>query len=164
MTMAAMMANLSLLNATVLTSTRMPSAMAADGYLPAALMRRHPRYGTPWIAVLMSCGIYALLAFQTMTRLLTVYIWLRIGVTVLTVLAVWKLRRKKPEIARPFRIPWGRTGLGYVVIAPLVMSVVALVGSDRFALKWGPLPVMLGVAAYFVFGRKNRLRFAVLSF
>jgi amino acid transporter len=155
MTVAAMMANLSLLNATVLTSTRMPSAMAADGYLPPALMHRHPRYGTPWIAILLSCGIYALLAFQTMTRLLTVYIWLRIGVTVLTVLAAWKLRQKKPDLARPFRIPWGRAGLAYVVIAPLVMSVVALVGSDKFALQWGPFPVLLGVAAYFVFRRKG---------
>jgi amino acid transporter len=154
MTLAAMITNLSLLNATVLTSTRMPSAMAADGYLPPVLMRRHPRYGTPWIAVLLSCGIYALLAFQTMTELLTVYIWLRIAVTVLTVLAAWKLRRVKPDMARPFRIPWGRAGLGYVVIAPLLMSVVALVGSDRFALKWGPLPVALGIAAYFVFVRK----------
>jgi len=34
---------------------------------------------------------------------------------------------------------------------------VALVGSDKFALRWGPVPVALGVAAYFVFPEIKRL-------
>ena len=151
MTVAAMVTNLALLNATVLTSTRMPSAMSEDGYLPSALMRRHARYGTPWIAILASSLIYALLASHTLTQLLTVYVWLRIGVTILTVLAAWQLRAKRPDLPRPFRIPWGRSGLIYVVMAPLLMSAVALVGSDPFARRWGPLAVVLGPVMYFVF-------------
>jgi hypothetical protein len=31
------------------------------------------------------------------------------------------------------------------------MSVVALVASDPFARKWGPVPVLFGPAMYFVF-------------
>ena len=54
MTLAAMITNVALLNGTVLTSTRMPFAMAEDGYLPHALTRVHPRYGTPWIAIIVS--------------------------------------------------------------------------------------------------------------
>src|SRR3981189_1303479 len=72
MTLAAMITNLSLLNATVLTSTRMPSTMAEDGYLPAAFSARHRRYGTPWIAIIVSSIIYALLAQKTMGQPLTV--------------------------------------------------------------------------------------------
>jgi len=148
MTVAAMITNVSLLNATVLTSTRMPSTMSEDGYLPAVFSARHPRYGTPWIAIIVSSVIYALLARKTMVQLLTIYVWLRIGVTILTVLASWRLRNTQPDLPRPFRIPWGRAGLFYVVIAPLVMSVVALVGSDPFARKWGPVPVLLGPVVY----------------
>lgn len=151
MTIAAMVTNLSLLNATVLTSTRMPSTMSEDGYLPAAFSARHPRYGTPWIAIIASSIVYALLAQKTMVQLLTIYVWLRIGVTILTVLSSWRIRKTQPDLARPFRIPGGRTGLLYVVIAPLVMSVVALVGSDPFARRWGPVPVLLGPLMYFVF-------------
>ena len=151
MTAAAMLGNVSLLNATVLTSTRMPSSMAEDGYLPPVFAAKHKKFGTPWIAILISSAIYALLAFHTLAQLLTVYVWLRILVTALTVLAAWRLRKARPEMKRPFRIPWGGAGLAYVVIAPLAMSVVALVGSDKFALKWGPVPVALGVMAYFVF-------------
>ena len=150
MTIAAMLCNVSLLNATVLTSTRMPSSMAGDGYLSQFLAAKHPKFGTPWIAILISSAIYALLAFHTIAQLLTVYVWLRILVTVLTVLAAWRLRRLRPQLQRPFRIPGGIMGLAYVVIAPIVMGVVALIGSDKFALKWGPLPVALGVAAYFI--------------
>jgi amino acid transporter len=151
--LAAMLGNVSLLNATVLTSTRMPSSMAKDGYLPAVFADKHPKFGTPWIAILISSVIYALLSFHTMAQLLTVYVWLRILVTVLTVLAAWRLRRLQPDLQRPFRIPGGIGGLGYVVIAPVVMSIVALGGSDKFALKWGPVPVALGFLAYFAFAK-----------
>jgi amino acid transporter len=96
----------------------------------------------------VSSIIYALLAQKTMVQLLTVYVWLRIGVTVLTVLASWQLRRTQPDLPRPFRIPWGRAGLLYVILAPLAMSVVALVASDPFARKWGPVPVLLGPIMY----------------
>ncbi|MGA3175761.1 MAG: APC family permease [Candidatus Acidiferrum sp.] len=157
MTIAAMLCNISLLNATVLTSTRMPSSMAADGYLPPVFAAKHRQFGTPWIAILISSAIYALLAFHTLAQLLTVYVWLRCLVTVLTVLAAWKLRKVQPETQRPFRIPWGKTGLAYVVGAPILMAIVALAGSDNFALKWGPLPVALGVVAYFVFPKLKAL-------
>ncbi len=130
MTLAAMIGNVSL------------------GYLPRALAARHPRYGTPWIAIIASCAIYGLLAQKTMVQLLTVYVCLRIGVTMLTVLAAWRLRKTQPELRRPFRIPWGRAGLLYVVAAPLVMSVVALAGSDPFARKWGPVTALLGPVVY----------------
>ena len=150
-TFAAMIANLSLLNATVLTSTRMPSTLAEDGYLPASLAARHPRYGTPWIAIIASSILYGLLAQKTMVQLLTIYVWLRIGVTILTVLASWRLRKAQPDLRRPFRIPCGRAGLLYVVVAPVAMSAVALMGSDPFARKWGPVPVLLGPVMYFVF-------------
>jgi amino acid transporter len=154
MTLAAGVTNISILNATVLTGTRMPSAMAEDGYLTPVLTRKHPRYGTPWIAILISSAIYGLLAVLNLAQLIKVYAWLRIAVTILTVLSAWRLRQKKPALARPFRIPWGRTGLLYVVAAPLAMSVVAMLGSDRFSLLWGPLALALGPLAY------HLLRFA----
>ena len=155
MAFAAGVTNISILNATVLTGTRMPSAMAEDGYLSPLLTSKHPRFGTPWIAILVSCVIYSALAAMNLAQLIKVYAWLRISVTILTVVVAWKLRRKAPDLSRPFRIPWGRAGLFYVVAAPLVMSVVAMLGSDRFSLKWGPAALALGPLAYLVFGRRK---------
>ena len=148
MTLAAMVANVALLNSTVLTTTRMPFAMAEDGYLPKALSRKHSRYGTPWLAILVSAIIYALLAWQSLGQLISVYIWLRSATTVLTVLSAWKLRRTRPEMPRAFVIPGERIGLLYVVAAPVVMALVALLGSDRFALIGGAIAIVLGPVAY----------------
>ena len=148
MTLAAMVANAALLNSTVLTTTRMPSAMAEDGYLPAALTRKHPRYGTPWIAILVSSAIYASLAWHSLGQLISVYIWLRSATTVLTVLSVWKLRRSRPDLPRAFVVPWGNAGLVYVVAAPVVMALVALVGSDSYAMIGGAIALALGPVVY----------------
>lgn len=150
MTLSAMVTSISILNGTVLASTRMPFALAEDGYLPKALTKLHPRYGTPWIAILVSATIYGLLAVHTLTQLITVYIWLRIATSIMTVLAAWQLRRKQPEMHRPFVIPGGHTGLLYAVAAPLVMSFVALLGSDRYGLRWGPVAIALGPVMYWV--------------
>jgi amino acid transporter len=156
MTLAAMVGNVALLNSTVLTTTRMPFAMAEDGYLPAALTRKHSRYGTPWLAIVLSAIIYALLAWQSLGQLISVYIWLRSATTVLTVLSAWKLRRTRPEMPRAFVIPGGRMGLFYVVAAPVVMALVALLGSDRFAVIGGAIAMVLGPMVYGVVASRPR--------
>lgn len=162
-TLAAAVMNISILNSTILTTTRMPSSMAQDGYLHPILAKIHPRFGTPWIAILLSMVVYCLLARHRVTQLISVYIWLRIATSVLTVLSAWKLRRSRPEMQRPFRIPWGSVGLGYAVLAPLLISAVALIvpafskaPDDQFAMRWGPVVLVLGPLAYLLFRRKKR--------
>jgi amino acid transporter len=153
MTVAATISSVATLNSTVLATTRIPFSMAQDGYLPAWLTRRHPRYGTPWVAILLSAAIYSLFSIRTLAQLISLYVWLRVATSVLTILAAWRMRSKLPEMARPFRIPGGRKGLAYVVGAPLVLSGVALVGSDPFGARWGPVALLLGPVAFFLVRR-----------
>jgi amino acid transporter len=148
MTVAAMVCNIALLNSTMLTTTRMPFAMAEDGYLPAALIRKHPRYGTPLLAIAVSAGLYALLAWQSLGQLISVYTWLRSATTILTVLSVWKLRRNQPDLPRAFVVPGGRLGLLYVVAAPVLMAIVALLGGDLFSTIGGAIAIVLGPIVY----------------
>ena len=154
-TLAAMVCNVALLNSTVLTTTRMPFAMAEDGYLPTALTRQHPRYGTPWLAIVASSVIYALLAWQSLIQLISVYTLLRSATTVLTVLSAWKLRRSQPDLPRSYVIPGGKAGLFYVVAAPTVMALVALLGSDSFGLIGGVIALVLGPVVYFGVRRRS---------
>ena len=163
-TLAAAVMNISILNSTILTTTRMPSAMAQDGYLSPVLARIHPRFGTPWIAILLSMAIYCSLAIHSVTQLISVYIWLRIATSVLTVLSAWRLRQSRPDMHRPFRIPWGRAGVAYAVLAPLLISAAALIlpafskaPADQFAMRWGPVVLVLGPAAYLLFRRRNAI-------
>jgi len=148
MTVGAMVGIMALLNSTVLTSTRMPSTLAEDGYLPRFLTRKHPRYGTPWIAILISAAIYASLALHTLGQLISIYAWLRGATTVMTVLSAWGLRNKRPDLPRAFRIPAGRSGLVYVIVLPTVMTAIALYFSDPVALRWGPWALAAGPVVY----------------
>src|SRR5258708_7831678 len=148
MTLAAMVGNVALLNSTVLTTTRMPFAMAEDGYLPKVLTQKHSRYGTPWLAIVVSAVIYGSLAWQSLAQLITVYIWLRSATTVLTVLSAWKLRRPKPNMPRPFKIPRGSVVRFYVLRPPVIMALVALLGSNRFAMIGGAIAIVVGPAVY----------------
>lgn len=160
MTFAAMIGNIALLNSTILTTTRMPFAMAEDGYLPELLTRKQARYGTPWVAIVASAVIYALLAWQSLGQLISVYIWLRSATTILTVLSAWRLRRSRPDLSRSFVVPGGRAGLAYVVAAPVLMAIVALLGGDRFATVGGAIAMFLGPLVYVTLRRgrpSNRL-------
>jgi amino acid transporter len=156
MTAAAAVTNLALFNSTVLTTTPMPSAMAEDGYFRPFLARKHPKYGTPAVAIVVSSIIYAALATHSLVQLISVYTWLRIATSVLTVLSAWKLRKTMPALERPFRIPWGKLGLAYAVAAPVLMSAVSLLGSDRFALYWGPPAMLTGPVAYWLLKMRKR--------
>jgi amino acid transporter len=150
MTIAAMVTNVALLNSTMLTASPMPLTLAEDGYLPPILTRRHPRYGTPWIAILISATIYASLALHSLGELISIYVWLRALTTVMTVLSAWGLRRKRPDLRRPFRIPGGNLGLIYVIAMPLAMTYVVLRYSDPIAMRWGPWALAAGPVVYFV--------------
>jgi hypothetical protein len=97
------------------------------------------------------------LAVHSLTQLITVYVWLRVVTSMLTVLAAWRLRQTRPEMPRSFVIPGGGPGLRFAVGAPLLMGCVALLGSDRFALLWGPAAIALGPVAYFLLRRRPRV-------
>jgi amino acid transporter len=150
MTVGAMVGNVALLNSTMLTATPMPFTLAEDGYLPPFLTKRHPRYGTHWIAILISAAIYASLALNSLGELISIYVWLRAATTVMTVLSAWGLRRKRPDLPRGFLVPGGNLGLIYVIAMPLAMTYVVLRYSDPVALRWGPWALGAGPVVYFV--------------
>ena len=154
--LAAMIANTALLNSTVLATTRMPFALAQDGFFPRAFTRIHSRYGTPVLAIVVSGAIYTAFAMFTLTQIIAVYAWLRVATSVMTVLSAWKLRQRNPEMPRPFIIPGGRKGLLYAVAAPVLLGIIATAGSlgssiqrgDRLILLCAPGAVLLGPVAF----------------
>ena len=54
---------------------------------------------------MISAAIYASLALHTLGQLISIYNWLRAATTVMTVLAAWGLRHKRPDLPRAFVIP-----------------------------------------------------------
>src|SRR5438094_10550160 len=82
-----------LLDATVLSVSRVPFTMAEDGYLHSSLARLHPRFGTPVPAIVISTLFCSLLAFGSVTLLIAIYACLRSATSVVTLLWLLRLRR-----------------------------------------------------------------------
>ena len=148
-----------LLESTVLAATRLPFAMAEDGYFHAFLARLHPRFGTPARAIVLSVVICAALAVFSLTQLIAIYAWLRVATSVMTLLSLWRLRRAMPGLPRRFRVPGGRFGIATVVLLPLLFFAWALINSDPQSRIWGPLCLALGPVAYLAISRKARVSF-----
>src|SRR5262249_1897480 len=82
-------------------------AMANDGLLPPSLGRVHPRWRTPAIATIAGSVFLALLALSIPIDLLAQLV--SVGVLsafVAVAAAVLALRRRNPDLPRPFRTPW----------------------------------------------------------
>ena len=153
MLVASIIAVASLSNSTILSTTRMPFAMAQDGYLPRWLATLHPRYGTPARASAISTAVYCALAVKSVVDLVAIYIWLRIATSLLTLYAAWQLRRTMPDGPRTFRIPGGALGLVYVVVVPTILCAVGVFYSAPVAYKYSPWLLLAGPAAYFLLRR-----------
>jgi amino acid transporter len=134
--------------------------MAEDGYLPKLLTGRHRRYGTPWIGIILSAVVYGLLSLHSLPQLIVIYNWLRAATTVITVLAAWQLRRKRPDLPRSFVVPGGMLGLIGAVAAVIVMTAVALTFSDPYGLEWGPAALAAGLILYLPVWMMRRRRAA----
>jgi amino acid transporter len=89
-------------NALMMSYTRLPIAMAADGLLPRVFLRRNRR-GVPWVSVLV-CGLgWALALKLPFERLISIDLILYGTSLILEFLALIVLRLREPELPRPFR-------------------------------------------------------------
>jgi basic amino acid/polyamine antiporter, APA family len=106
---------------TVLYCARIYLPMARDGLFFSALARVHPEHHTPGASLLAQCAWGIALTFSgTYEQLYTYVIFAVFLFHAATGLSVIVLRRRRPEVPRPFRVP------GYPWI-PLLFVVVCLV-------------------------------------
>src|SRR2546427_1064765 len=111
---AIMIATLGSNNGIVLTAARVPYAMARDGLLPRALARVNPRFVTPVTALVVQGVIAIALTWisiepswkDTYGRLFTYVVLGEFIFYALAHGAVIVLRRRAPEMPRPYRT-WG---------------------------------------------------------
>ena len=91
--------------------SRLARAFAADGFLPAWLVERHPRYGTPHRVLILYAALYSILALLPFPELLIVDVWLFGAYDALVVWSLLKARRVADAEPGGFRIPGGTAGV-----------------------------------------------------
>jgi len=142
-------------NALVLSLTRLPPAMAADGLMPQIFARRGAN-GVPWVSVLACSVGWALALGFTFERLISIDLVLYGAALLLEFAALILLRVNEPEIHRPFRVPGGTGTLIALGTGPLALIVFALwaARSERVAgmpaLAFAALVASAGPLLYWV--------------
>ena len=104
---AAMISIFAALNGSILSGSRVPYAMARDGYFFKAIGRVNPEHRTPSASILLLGAWSSLLVLSGhYSELYTLVIfpsWILYGMTAAAVIV---LRRRRPDLERPYRV-WG---------------------------------------------------------
>jgi len=131
----------------VLGTARLIYAMSADGLLPKALGRIHPRFKTPYVAILLEGAIALALSLYTGISQLISFAVFNLGVCYLLVclaLAVLKRSGEKGLPGQAF-LPW----------AGALISVYLLYSTSFFDKLVGSVFVVLGIPVYLFFSKTS---------
>lgn len=151
---AGLISPIALFTASLLGSSRVPFVLAEEGFLPKALVRIHPKYGTPWGAIILCGFVYAVLAWNTFQELVTLNVMMYGAALVLETSALLILRYREPDLPRPYKIPGGWPVMALLFILPvgMVFLLAALSigeeGWDKQGLTIGAIlsaPIVYGV-------------------
>jgi APA family basic amino acid/polyamine antiporter len=148
----ALLSVLGLINTSILSAPRVLYALASDGlFLPAAT--RVNAGGTPTVALLLTCGAMALLvAFGDFSILLAIASFLYVALYASGIASLFVLRRREPELERPFRA-WGHPFSGLIVLSGSLAFLVGALLEDRSHSLWA---LALVVAAAPLYGLTRR--------
>ncbi len=143
--------------------TRIFYTMARDGLLPQVFAIVHAKFRTPWIGTLLLGGsiavVSAFLPIDVLSDLVSLGTALAFSIVCLSVIY---LRRRHPDMHRPFRVPGGIATAVLGIIFCLALAVFNLLPMVQKALAGEPLPLeiivgycLVGAAIYAGYGYRN---------
>lgn len=135
----------STLNASIAVPPRYLFTMARDGAMPKIFARIHKKYQTPYIAIL-TLGILSafLIASNSMVYIASVSLFADLFYYVIGIGASFGLRKKHPELNRPYKAP------GIMIGAPVsvIIYIVMITQLEQEALITGVVWCALGLVVY----------------
>ena len=124
-------------------------------FAPAFLKNIHPRFKTPSNALLvnMAIGIIALITGRT-SEIITISVFGALTLYIVSMIALLRLRKKEPDLKRPFKVPM------YPVfpMVALIIAVVSFVAMVIYNLELSLIYFVIILACYIafkLFARKN---------
>ncbi|MDD5935635.1 MAG: amino acid permease, partial [Clostridiales bacterium] len=143
-------------NGYVLTGSRIPYAIAREGDIPGSkfltkVNKGSSPYNAIWLIVILAC-LYALTGqFNLLSDLTIFVIWV---FYVLTFIGVMILRKKRPDMVRPYKVPWypfipilAIVGGAFVVINQILTSPLISIG--------GLVLTLIGLPIYSLINRSK---------
>ncbi len=154
---SAMLSILGFLNVALIANSRIPYALAVDGMFWRAAAHVHPRFGTPSVSIALLGAWSLVLLIGSGGRigdLLSGVVfadWIFFG---LGAASVFVLRRTRPDLPRPYKVP------GYPIVPALfVLAAAAGVASAYLAAPmtslFGTLLLLIGVVVHRALDRRG---------
>ena len=140
----------------IMTGARVYYAMAEDRVFFRSFATVSPRFHTPVVSLILQ-GVWssALALSGRYDQLFTYVMFMMVLSYVLTVAALFVLRRKMPNAERPYRCtgyPW--TPILYIIVGT-IFTINAIIERPKEA-GWGTLIVLAGVPLYLYWKRERR--------
>ncbi len=136
----------------LLGQSRIFWTMSQDGLLPGWAGKVHPRFRTPYISsIIVGIPVAIAAAFLPISELAQLVNIGTLSAFVIVCLGIWVLRRKQPDLKRPFRTPW-------VPLVPILGAVISLaLMAGLPALTWGAFLswAAFGLLIYFFYSRNH---------
>ena len=151
-TFAAVLSCIGLFIGNGLGGTRIPFALAEDGMMPKFMVKVHPKYGTPWVAILFVGLIYSVFSLSAFQALVMIDVFLNMLTLLACFFALWVLRFKDPDRPRQ-KVPGGWIGL--FIITALMTGVVGLAIYSNYSesgldsISWALAAMVIGAIVYF---------------
>jgi amino acid transporter len=139
----------------MLASPRIFFAMADDGLFFRPMAAVHPKFNTPYIAILFACvlgiGMVMTQTFETLTDTFVLAMWPFYG---LSVAAVYRLRKSHPHLHRPYKVVGYPFVPAVFVAAAAYLVVNALIADPLWtSITFGV--VLLGLPVYYALFRTS---------
>ena len=135
-----------------LGETRIPFALAEDGMMPKFMVKVHPKYGTPWVSILVVGVIYSIFSLSAFQALVVIDVFLNMLVLLACFFALWVLRFTDPGRPR-VKVPGGWFGLAIITL--LITSIVTLAVMFNYlytgldSISWALYAMIIGAILYF---------------
>jgi APA family basic amino acid/polyamine antiporter len=138
------------LSAFIIIGPRVYYSMAKDGLFFRSVARIHPRFMVPSNAILLQSAIAIVMVLSGTFEQILTYMGFALGIfPILTVLAVFRLRKRRPSAVRLKGFPVAQVIYSTFGILILILAYLERPAESSIAL----LTVLLGVPAYFYFRR-----------
>jgi APA family basic amino acid/polyamine antiporter len=146
--LAVLVSTFGCVNGLTLAGARVVYAMGRDGLFFRSAAAVHPRYRTPAVALLLHGLVAAALTLTgTYSDLLTLTAFSSLLFNVLTVVGLFVLRRKQPQLPRPYRV-WAYPAVPLLYVAVALFFLVYMPVADPRNTGIGLLLTAAGVPAY----------------
>jgi len=113
----------------LLSVSRVPMVMAADNLMPAKLNKKHRKFNTPYISIIVCSIVVSAMINWDLESLFIIDVTVYGAGLALEYVSLIKLRVREPEKHRPFKIPLGIRGLCIALALPVTVYFVALTGA-----------------------------------